>query len=259
MRRPLTRISVATLLMLRIEAPDEPVAKLPVDELAESIASEGLLQPLLVYREEPEKYLVKSGERRRLALLRLQAQGRLSDESVPCLLTTDAGIWKGVIEEVLRDELKLWEVGRALELLSDSGLTVRAIAARLRRSIGYVGNALALSRGLAPAVQKKLSTLPNYTLTTRQLFALAAVRDEFEDPNETEQQRRLDLLLALPKIRPKRERNGLSRTVVFNRFKSLSSPERTSRRRWSFEQKKTVSAVLDYLSGKTNRVMIRDE
>ncbi len=112
-----------------------------VQELAESIRSEGLLQPLVV-RKVRERYELIAGERR------LRACRFIGMKKVPCRVTAVSDASSAVIaliENLQREDLNPIEesMGYA-SLMRDFDLTQEAVAERLGKSRSSVANALRL-------------------------------------------------------------------------------------------------------------------
>ena len=96
-----------------------------LEELSESIAQHGILQPLSV-RRCPSGYELISGERR----LRAARMAGLSE--VPCIIVNvdpQESSLLALIENVQRRDLDFWEEAQALQALVDAtGLSQEAVA-----------------------------------------------------------------------------------------------------------------------------------
>ena len=134
-----------------------------IEELAGSIAQYGLLHNLVVVpRAEPGYYEIVAGERRYRALTLLAKESRLPSNEVSCLVISSEGAFENVVENLAREDVPLWEVGRTYLGFYDSGFTQSEIAARIGKSQGHVSTAMILARCLAPAVVARLAQLlPN--------------------------------------------------------------------------------------------------
>jgi ParB family chromosome partitioning protein len=110
-----------------------------IEELARSIAQYGLLQNLVV-RPLPEAgyYEIVAGERRYRALTLLAKDGRLEPAEVRCFLISGDGAYENIIENVVREDVPVWEVGRTYLSFHESGLTQAEIAARVGKTQGHV-------------------------------------------------------------------------------------------------------------------------
>ncbi len=123
-----------------------------LEELASSIRSNGLLQPILI-RPFGERYQLVAGERR------WRAAGKAGLEKVPAIIrdTDDTeALEMALAENLLREALNPIEVARAYDRLQQQfHLTHEQIAERLGIDRSTVTNTLRLL-GLAPAVQNLL-------------------------------------------------------------------------------------------------------
>ncbi len=139
-----------------------------IDDLAESIAASGVLQPLLVRREaaKPGYYRLIAGERRLQAAHRVQgfddpeARGRV--ETLPCVIRDESdqdAFADSLAENVARNDLTRAEIMDAYRRLRDEyGWGVRQIARRTGRSVGDVSELLNLGDDprLAPIVRDEV-------------------------------------------------------------------------------------------------------
>ncbi len=111
-------------------------------ELAESIRSQGIVQPLVVRQLGPEKYEIIAGERR------WRAAQMAGLREVPCVLrdaTDKVALAIALIENIQREDLTPLEEARALERLRlDFELTHQEVADAVGRSRASVSNLLRL-------------------------------------------------------------------------------------------------------------------
>ena len=126
--------------------PDQPRRVFPqheLEELAASIRSLGLLQPLTVRRGERGWELV-AGERR------LRAAKLAGLTEVPCLslqIDSQRSSLLALVENLQRRDLDFWEEAAALSRLMDLyGLTQEEVAHRLGKSQSAIANKLRLLR-----------------------------------------------------------------------------------------------------------------
>ena len=113
-------------------------------ELAEDIAERGILQPLTV-RKSDDGFVLVAGERR------LQAAKLAKLEAVPvliCEMGIDEHQFAQVAENIQRADLTLAEEADAVRLLHDVLGTVKAVAAKLHKSVAWVSKRLSLAKGL---------------------------------------------------------------------------------------------------------------
>ncbi len=141
-----------------------------LDNLAESIAERGVLQPLVVRRdtERPGHYITVAGARRLLAALIVQGsddpESRAKVAVLPCVVMdeTDRDAFADALAENLaREDLSRAEVMEALlRLQSDYGWSARYIARRIGRSKSDVIELLGIAKddGVAPLVRDELIT-----------------------------------------------------------------------------------------------------
>ncbi len=139
-----------------------------IDELAESIAASGVLQPLLVRRDAGRTgyYRLIAGERRLQAAHRVQGfdsvEARMRVETLPCVIRDESdqdAFADSLAENVARNDLTRAEIMDAYRRLRDEyGWGVRAIARRTGRSVGDVSELLNLSDDsrLAPIVRDEI-------------------------------------------------------------------------------------------------------
>lgn len=112
-------------------------------ELTASIASNGLLQPIVVRETGPERYVIVAGERR------FRASKRAGLDRVPVVVrdVTDAEAFElALIENVQRADLSPLEEAEAYRHLSEQGWTQEEIARRVGKDRATVSNALRLLR-----------------------------------------------------------------------------------------------------------------
>lgn len=142
------RNGVQTLPIELIEPnPDQPrkvFTESDLAELADSIATKGLLQPILVrpMRGETERYQIVAGERRWRAAQRAQLH------EAPCLvreLTDRETLEIAIVENVQRADLNPVEEARAFrQLVETFGHTQEEVAKAVGKSRAHVANTLRL-------------------------------------------------------------------------------------------------------------------
>lgn len=110
-------------------------------DLAESIRKRGVLQPVIVRREESGGYTLIAGERR------LRASQLAGVEQIPAIMSDDDLLEVALEENVQREDLSPLEEAEALSLLaSDRDLSHTDLAQVINKSRPYVSNTLALTR-----------------------------------------------------------------------------------------------------------------
>src|SRR5256886_4250122 len=143
-----------------------------LEELAQSIRSNGIIQPLLVRRIDNEKYQVVAGERR------WRAAQRAGLQKVPCIvreIPEDKMLELALIENIQRQELNAIEEAHAYKRLIETlGLTQETVAQRVGRDRSFITNYLRLLR-LPDDIQRLVE---EEKLTTGHARALLGVDDQ---------------------------------------------------------------------------------
>ena len=128
----------------------DPVA---LQELAQSITQQGVMQPIVVRKISNDKYEIIAGERRWRAT---QQAGLDTIPAVIRKLTDEAAIAMALIENIQREDLNAIEESRALIRLQDEfSLTQQQVADAVGKSRSAVTNLMRLA-SLDSAVQKQL-------------------------------------------------------------------------------------------------------
>lgn len=125
-----------------------------IDELAASIATHGLLQPLVVRKEKRGKYAVIAGGRRLAALRLLADQQRIdADYDVPCTLSQGKGDDREIslAENVIRAPMHPADQFDAFRDIIDGGASTTDVAARFGLAESTVAKRLKLGR-LSPVI-----------------------------------------------------------------------------------------------------------
>ena len=111
--------------------------------LADSIKQHGIIQPLVV-RQCGEYYELIAGERR------LRAAKELELDTVPCVISDineEKSAEVSIIENIIREDLSIFEQASAIEALIDTyNLTQEQVAEKLSVSQSFVANKLRLLR-----------------------------------------------------------------------------------------------------------------
>ena len=143
-----------------------------LNELAESIKSYGILQPLIVRALNDGKYELIAGERR------LRASKIVGLENVPAIIReyTDAQMSEiSIIENVQRENLNVIEEAQAYDrLIKEFGHTQEIVAAKIGRSRSHISNMLRLLK-LCPTVR---ALIAKGFLTLGQARPLLAIENE---------------------------------------------------------------------------------
>lgn len=142
-----------------------------IEELAKSIRSNGILQPLTVRRED-NGYILVAGERR------LRAAKLLEMKLVPCIIidvTERNSALLAILENIQRKDLSFFDEAEALEkLIEFYGMTQEDAAIKLGKTQSTIANKLRLLK-LSPEVRRKIS---EYGLTERHARALLRLSEE---------------------------------------------------------------------------------
>ena len=124
-----------------------------LDELADSIRSQGVMQPILVRPIEGGHYEIVAGERRWLAARRA---GLAEIPALVRVVPDQAALALALIENIQREDLNPLEEAQGIKrLVEEFGLTHEAAAHAVGRSRSAVTNLLRLTQ-LAPPVQSLL-------------------------------------------------------------------------------------------------------
>ncbi|MGH7898194.1 MAG: ParB/RepB/Spo0J family partition protein, partial [Candidatus Binatia bacterium] len=123
-------------------------------ELAESIRERGVLQPVIVKREDDGRFLLLAGERR------YRAAKMAGLEAIPALVRDDHPLEIAMIENLQREDLTPLEEALGIAaLIREQGYTHAEIADLLHKSRPHVSNTLALTR-LPQSIQDEYNADP---------------------------------------------------------------------------------------------------
>jgi ParB family transcriptional regulator, chromosome partitioning protein len=124
-----------------------------LEALAESIRSQGVMQPILVRPVDGGRYEIIAGERRWLAA---QRAGLVEIPALVRVVPDQAALALALIENIQREDLNPLEEAQGIKRLIDEfGLTHESAAQAVGRSRSAVTNLLRLTQ-LAPPVQAML-------------------------------------------------------------------------------------------------------
>ncbi|MEO7038012.1 MAG: ParB/RepB/Spo0J family partition protein [Polyangiaceae bacterium] len=222
-----------------------------IEELARSIAQYGLLHNLVVIpHTEPGYYELVAGERRYRALTLLAKDGRLPSIEINCLVISGEGAFENVVENLAREDVPLWEVGRTYVGFYDSGFTQAQIATRIGKSQGHVSTAMILARGLAPAVVVRLAQLPPNTIPIQRLLRISTLVNEEDEPNEEAQSHLFQKMLDSPTRRGRRAaRPRTQKEALWLRFQRLRQGKVGNRIDPVYQT--FLDSLVKYLAGET--------
>jgi ParB/RepB/Spo0J family partition protein len=163
-----------------------------LEELADSIAEFGLLQPIYV-RRQGERYQLLSGHRR-LAAFKVLAERephRIGWRSIPAVIGTlndDRSYLALITAQVHIANWQPREQAAALERLALTGMSLTAIGEQLHRNVGWVSRRLRVfadsvlsayvqTGRLAPSIAEEL--LPVLDVETKRRFAELAAKEHW--------------------------------------------------------------------------------
>lgn len=157
--------------------PNQPRKRFDYDELeglAQSIRTNGILQPLIVRELENGKYELVAGERR------LRAARLIGMTKVPCIISdiseTDSAVF-AVLENLQRQNLDYFEEAEALAILvSDYHMGQDELCKRLGKAQSTLSNKLRLLR-LSDEMRYKITRAG---LSERHARALLSLNDEVQ-------------------------------------------------------------------------------
>lgn len=146
-----------------------------IEELAQTIADHGLLQPIVLREYEPKKYEIIAGERR------FRAVNSLHWQEVPAIveiLSDDETASLALIENLQREGLSPIEEAQAYQsLMKLNHLTQASLAKEIGKSQSFVANKLRLLK-LSQPVQ---DAMMNHEISERHGRALLAVTDKQQE------------------------------------------------------------------------------
>jgi ParB family chromosome partitioning protein len=112
-----------------------------LDELSESVRQKGVLQPILIRRDEEGKIILVAGERR------LRAAKKAGLENIPTILTKGNPVEISIIENLQRENLKPIEEAEALaRMMGEYKYTQKKLAKAIGKSQPTISEALSLNR-----------------------------------------------------------------------------------------------------------------
>ncbi len=142
-----------------------------LEEMASSIRTHGIIQPITVRRLSADKFQLIAGERR------LRAARLAGLDAVPAyvLLTDDQGMLEiALIENIQREDLNALDVAISLNrLMTECNLTHESLSTRVGKDRSTVTNYMRLLK-LPPEIQQSLR---NSTISMGHARALAGVTD----------------------------------------------------------------------------------
>lgn len=199
--------SISSISINKIEAsssqPRTMFDEEKIQELSLSIKKQGVLQPILVRKNNQGKYQIIAGERR------WRASQMAGLKSIPAIVrdyTDSEALAIALIENIQREDLNIMEQAKALERLKNElGVNQEELAEYVGKSRSHLANTLRLIN-LPEQIKEKISSS---LLTAGHARALLALKN-----NET-------MLVAAQEI----IRKNLSVREAENLIKKLGQPE----------------------------------
>lgn len=145
-----------------------------LDELAQSIKENGIIQPIIVRQSPVIGYEILAGERRYRASL---LAGLRSIPAVVKQLSDQEMMVQSIIENLQRENLNPIEEARAYESLVEKGFTHAEIADKMGKSRPYISNSIRLL-SLPDAI---LSEVENGKLSQAHARSLVGLNKEQQD------------------------------------------------------------------------------
>ena len=145
-----------------------------LEELADSIATLGLIQPITVRRESDGKYIIISGERR------WRASRLAGRKTIPAYIreADDKELHEmALVENIQRQDLNAMEIAISLQrLIDECGVTQEMVAQRVGKKRSTVANYLRLVQ-MCPEVQ---AALKENQITMGHAKAIASAPEELQ-------------------------------------------------------------------------------
>ena len=145
-----------------------------LDELAQSIKENGIIQPIIVRQSPVIGYEILAGERRYRASL---LAGLTSIPAVVKQLSDQEMMIQSIIENLQRENLNPIEEARAYESLVDKGFTHAEIADKMGKSRPYISNSIRL----LSLPEQILSEVENGKLSQAHARSLVGLTKEQQD------------------------------------------------------------------------------
>lgn len=203
-----------------------------IEELAESIRSYGLLQPIVVRPIEEDMYEIIAGERRFRAL---KLNGTVETEVIVKQMNDKETAAIALIENIQRENLSAVEEAEAYKKLLDlDGITQQDLASSLGKSQSFIANKLRLLRLSQPI----LDALSKQQITERHARALLALDEEgqkkmldiikSQNLNVKQTEERVKRMLGGEDVKPKRIGFTRDLKLAFNTIgESLKAVEKS--------------------------------
>ncbi len=197
--------------------PRKQIERSALEELKQSIASRGILQPLLGVKSTESRVQLIAGHRR------LQAAKELGLPRVPVVLVDNLKdedtVIDAVIENIQRRNLEAWEEGVAYaQLANEFGWTHEEIGKKIGKSRPYVSTRIRAAEKLSPLVKEVLATgdwsvLGTSVPASEQFHNQEAAENQLETLNlATASLNSVEVIRRLTSL-PAERQNGLLREI----------------------------------------------
>ena len=198
-----------------------PVSQAVVNDLAKSIASSGLLQPIMV-KPEKDGYQLVFGFHRVLACRSL---GWAEIPAVVKEMSAEEVLLLRIVENIQRNtSMNVLEEGKAYKSLMQRGWTVSQVSRAIGKSDSYVLDRVRVVEKLRPDIAKEAAT--NSHLTASHAIRIAYISDHDEQlelanlvKSEKVSVRELERIIALYKSR---RAHNLGLPELIRRFKTFN-------------------------------------
>ena len=135
------KLIAVSLIQPNPNQPRKSLNREALQELAESIRAQGLLQPIVV-RPQGEGFMIIAGHRR------YEACRMIGLERIPCLVRDEAEdkvLEQALVENIQREDINPVEEAQGYRaLMEEHGYSIRDLAARMHKSVGYIHGRLEL-------------------------------------------------------------------------------------------------------------------
>ncbi len=229
-----------------------------VTDLAQSIGQYGLIHNLVVKRRPGSQlFEVQAGERRfrAIGMLRLPAEEQIEkygellgtfEGDVPVFIIPEAYADAiNLVENIQREQLHPWEVGRRFAEWNDAGYEQEWIATHVHKSRVWVHQHLVIGRFLSPKICEALERLGSDEIIAKgKLYQLAQLHDEITfEPFHDQQLELFETMLGTARKKPQRE--GESREKAMRTFQRAERLRRM--KRWPGHARPYVKAIVEFL------------
>lgn len=221
-----------------------------IAELAKSIKNHGLLHKPQV-KKVAGKWVITAGERRVRAVRKLAEEGHF-DGLLECDVDTSEGDidsdWKGIVENVQREDVPIWQLGKHYAELVSKGIETLAIAAEIGKPLGAVSKAIRIAEGLHPSIIAQLEArLPDLVATTLLLRMATMQNLDTLEPDLDRQRKALNLYLNRTEVSKGRKARSPLNKIVLHRYKRLKD----GYIRVPADAQPYLDAIVNYLGGFT--------